>query len=49
MQAGYVKIGDIRQTTCSNSKTSTVASVVNLVPSQVYDIERPPLFAARLP
>ena len=27
---------------------STVASVVNLAPSQVYHTERPPLFAARL-
>jgi len=32
-----------------NSKTSTVASVVNLVRSQVYHTERPPLFVARLP
>jgi len=29
--------------------TSIVASVVNLVRSQVYHTERPPLFAARLP
>jgi len=33
--------------TCCNSQTSTVASVVNLVRSQVYHTERPPLFAAR--
>jgi len=32
-----------------NSKTSTVASVVNLVRSHVYHSERPPLFAACLP
>ena len=32
-----------------NSKTSTVASVVNLVRWQAYRTERPPLFAARLP
>ena len=37
------------QITRYNSKTSTVASVVNLVRSQVYHSERPPLFAARLP
>jgi len=49
MQVGYVKIGDFRQMTRYNSKTSTVASVVNLVRSQVYHTERPPLFTARLP
>jgi len=32
-----------------NSKTPTVASVVNLVRLQVCDTERPTLFAARLP
>jgi len=48
MQAGYVKIGDFRQITRYNSKTSTVADM-NLVRSQVYHTERPPLFAARLP
>jgi len=31
MQVGYVKIGDFRQISRHNSKTSTVASVVNLV------------------
>jgi len=46
---GVVKIGDFRQITRYNSKTSTVASVVNLIRSQVYHTERPPLFAARLP
>ena len=46
---GVVKIGDVRQITRYNSKTSTVASVVNLIRSQVYHTERPPLFAARLP
>jgi len=36
--------------TCSNSKTLTAASVVNLVRSQVYYTEHPLyLFAARLP
>jgi len=35
--------------TCYNSKTSTAANVVNLVPSHVYHSERPPLLAARLP
>jgi len=40
---------EFRQITRYNSKTSTVASVVNLVRSQVYHTERPPLFAARLP
>jgi len=49
MQVQYVKIGDFRQITCYNSKTSTVASIVNLVRSQFYHTERPPLFAARLP
>ena len=44
-----VKIGDFRQITRYNSKTSTVASVVILVRSQVYRTKRPPLFAARLP
>jgi len=47
MQVGWVKIGDLRQITRYNSKTSTVASAVNLVWSQLYHIERPPLFAAR--
>ena len=46
---GVVKIGDFRQITCCNSKSSTVASIINLVQSQVYHTERPPLFAARLP
>ena len=36
-----VKIGDFRQITGYNSKTLTVASVVNFV----YHTERPPLFA----
>ena len=31
-----VKIGDFRQITCYNSKTSTVANFVNLVRSRVY-------------
>ena len=31
-----------------NLKTSTIPSVANLVPSQVYHTERPPLFAIRL-
>ena len=43
-----VKIGDFRQITRYSSKTSTVASVANLVRSQVYDTELPPLFAACL-
>jgi len=46
---GQVKIGDVQQITRYNSKTSTVASVVNLVLSQIYHTEHPPLFAARLP
>jgi len=49
MQVGYVKIGDFRQMTRYNSKTLTVAGVVNLVWSQVYHTERSSLFAARLP
>ena len=36
MQAGYVKIGDIRQIAHYNSKMSTVASVVNLVPGRKF-------------
>ena len=40
MQVVQVKIGDFRQITRYNSITSTVASVVNLVPSQVYHTER---------
>ena len=40
MQAGWVKIGDLRQITCYNSKTLTVASIVNLVWLQVYHTER---------
>jgi len=50
MQVGYVRIGDFRQITRYNSKTSTVASVANVVRAQVYhsERERPPLFAARL-
>ena len=44
-----VKIGDFRQITCCKSKTSTVASVVKIVRSQVYHPERPPLLAERLP
>jgi len=47
MQVGYVKIGDFQQ--IIRYKTSTVASVVNLLRSQVYHTERPPLFAARFP
>jgi len=35
MQVGVVKIGDFRQRTRYNSKTSTFASVVNLIRSQV--------------
>jgi len=46
MQVGYAKIDDFRQTTGHNSKTSIVASIVNLVRSQVYHTERPPSFAA---
>ena len=46
---GQVKIGNFRQITRYNSKTSTVASIVNLVRLQIYYTERPPLFAARLP
>jgi len=46
---GVVKIVEFQQITRHNSKTSTVSSVVNLVRSQVYHTERPPLFAARLP
>ena len=34
---------------CYNSKMTTVASIFNLVRSQFYHIERPPLFAACLP
>jgi len=49
MQVGQVKVGDFRQITRYNSKTSTVASAINLVWSQVYHTERPPLFAARMP
>jgi len=48
MQVEYVKIGDCQQITRYKSKTSTVASVVNLVWSQVYHTERASLFAARL-
>ena len=48
MQVGYVKIDDFQHITRYNPKTPTVASAVNLVQSQVYHIERPPLFAARL-
>jgi len=47
MQVGEIKIGDFRQLTHYNSKTSTVASVVNLVRSSRHT-DRPPLFAARL-
>ena len=36
------------QLTRCNLKTSSIASVINLVRSQVYYTERPPLFAARL-
>ena len=46
MQVEYITIGDFRQITRYNSKPLTVASVVNLVRAQVYDTERPPLFAA---
>jgi len=49
MQVGYVRIGDFQQITRYNSKTPTVASVLNLVRSHVYHTERPPLFAARMP
>jgi len=49
MQVGSVKIGDFQQITAITWKTSTVASFINLVQSQVYHTERPPLFAARLP
>jgi len=49
MQVGLIKIGDFRQITRYNSKTSTVASIVSLVRWHVYHTERPPLFAARLP
>jgi len=49
MQVGYAKIDDVRQITRCNSKTLTVASAVNLVRSQVYHTERPPLFAVSLP
>jgi len=50
MHVEYVKTdGDFPQMTRYNSKTSTVASVVNLVRSQIYHSERPPLFAAHLP
>jgi len=41
------KLATFGQITRYNSKTSTVASVVNLVRSQVNHTERPPLFAAR--
>ena len=44
MQVGLVKIGDFRQISRYSTKTSTVASFVNLVRSQVYHTERPPLF-----
>jgi len=40
--------GRLTLATFDKSKTSTVASVVNLVRSQVYNTERSPLFAARL-
>jgi len=49
MQVEYVKTGDFQQTTWYNSKTSTTTSIVNLVLSQVYHTEHPPLFAASLP
>ena len=49
MHLGSVKIVDFRQITRYNSKTSTDASVVDLVWSQDYHTEHPPLFAARLP
>ena len=49
MQEGYAKIDNFRQITRCNSKTPTVVSVANLVLSQVYHSERPPLLAARLP
>jgi len=48
MQVGSVKIVDFRQMTSYNSKASTDASVVDLVWSQNYHTEHPPLFAARL-
>jgi len=40
MQVGLVNIGDFRPITRYNSKTSTVASVVNLAWLQVYHTER---------
>jgi len=49
MHVGYVKIGDFQRITRYNSKTLTIASIVNLVWSKVHHTERPPLFAARLP
>jgi len=45
---GMLKLATFDKTRC-NSKTLTVASIVNLVWSQVYHSERPPLFAAYLP
>ena len=47
MQVGQVKLATRYR--CLTRKASIVASVVNLVRSQVYYTERPPLFAARLP
>jgi len=38
MQVGWVKIGDLRHITHYKSKMSTVASVVNLVRSQIYAV-----------
>jgi len=49
MQVDYIKIGDFQQITRNSSKTSTVASAVNVLQSKVYHTERPPLFAARWP
>ena len=43
------RLDDFRQITRYSSKTSTGASVVNLVRSHVYHTERPPSFAARVP
>ena len=46
-----IKIGNFRETTHYNynSKSSTVASAVNLVQSQVYHTQHSPLFAACFP
>jgi len=41
--------GDLISTNNSLLLVNVIASVANLVLSQVYHTERPPLFAARLP